>query len=64
MPYKDNMNSNDNYGEINKVPTGSNEEKLRNARQRTSGSDKVINHWIGDMPRKHNLGKFDKLTKH
>lgn len=37
MAYKDNMNSNDNYGETNRVPTDSNEQRVLQARQRTSG---------------------------
>ena len=32
------MNSKDNYGETNRVPEGSNEEKVKQSAQRTTGS--------------------------
>lgn len=57
-------NSKDNYGETNRVPPGSNEEKVRMAAQRTTGSQPIINNMLGDLNRKHILGKFDEVTKH
>lgn len=37
MAYKDRMNSNDNYGETNRVPEDSNEARVKASAQRTTG---------------------------
>lgn len=66
MAYKDNMNSNDNYGETNRVPAGSNEEKIRQAAQRTTGSLSVIKNNMGAANErgldKTILGFYDTLN--
>lgn len=66
MAYKDNMNSNDNYGETNRVPAGSNEEKVKAAAQRTSGSLPIIKNTMGAATErgldKTILGFYDTLN--
>lgn len=66
MAYKDNMNSNDNYGETNRVPPGSNEEKVKNAAGRTTGSLPVIKNIMGAANErgldKTILGYYDTLN--
>ncbi len=43
------MNSNTNYGETNRVPRGSNEEKVKQAAQRTTGAAPVIKNTLGSV---------------
>lgn len=40
-------NSKDNYGETNRVPPGSNEEKVKMAAQRTNGCEAVLKNDLG-----------------
>lgn len=64
MAYKDSMNSNDNYGETNRVPPGSNEERVRQAKQRTDGSNFILKNNMGAASEKssdHTLGYYDTL---
>lgn len=66
MAYKDNFNSKDNYGEINRVPEGSNEQKVKQSAQRTTGSQAIIfNNMGAASERKEDrqiLGFYDKLN--
>lgn len=66
MAYKDSMNSNDNYGETNRVPPGSNEEKVKMAAQRTTGTMPVIKNNMGAASERKEdrqiLGFYDKLN--
>ncbi len=66
MPYfNGGMNSKDNYGETNRVPPGSNEEKVKAAAQRTTGTDAVIKNKMGDASEtasNHDLGYYDTLN--
>lgn len=66
MAFKDSMNSNDNYGETNRVPSGSNEEKVQQVKQRTTGTNSVIFNNMGAASERgldrHILGAYDKLN--
>ena len=67
MPYvNSDMNSNTNYGETNRVPPGSNEEKVKLAAQRTTGTASVIKNNMGNANErsedKHELGMYNELN--
>lgn len=66
MPYfYGDHNSRSNYGETNRVPPGSNEEKVKEASQRTTGSEAVISNLMGSASERkldrHILGYYDTL---